>query len=91
MTRKSASTQEREHGERLGRLIAESRLLHEYSAPELAQASGVSIDALRSLENGRVPTPGFLTIARLAESLDLSLDRLHADASEGPRDRAGGA
>jgi len=40
----------------------------------------VAIDTVRSLENGRVATPTFLTIARLADALGLSLDELHARA-----------
>ena len=40
----------------------------------------MAIDTVRSLENGRVATPTFLTIARLAEALDLSLDELHVRA-----------
>jgi hypothetical protein len=40
----------------------------------------VAIDTVRSLESGRVATPAFLTIARLADALELSLDELHAHA-----------
>jgi hypothetical protein len=43
----------------------------------------VAIDTVRSLEGGRVATPAFLTIARLAEALGLSLDELHARAQQG--------
>ena len=50
------------------------------SAPDLARESSVAIDTVRSLEGGRVATPAFLTIARLAEALGLSLDELHAHA-----------
>jgi transcriptional regulator with XRE-family HTH domain len=82
MTRKPISEDDREHGVRLGRLIADQRKLRDWSAPELARSSGVSIDAVRSLENGRVPMPSFRTIARLAESLQLSLDELQLRASQ---------
>ena len=43
----------------------------------------MAVDTVRSLENGRVATPGFLTIARLANALGLSLDELHAQAQQG--------
>ena len=40
----------------------------------------MAIDTVRSLESGRVATPAFLTVARLADALGLSLDELHARA-----------
>jgi hypothetical protein len=43
----------------------------------------VAIDTVRSLECGRVATPAFLTIARLAAALGLSLDDMHAQAALG--------
>ena len=67
---------------RLGRILAERREGSERSAAEIARASNVSLDAVRSLENGRVPTPSFLTIARLAGVLGISLDDLHEQASQ---------
>ncbi len=42
----------------------------------------MAIDTVRSLESGRVATPGFLTVARLADALGLSLDELHARAQQ---------
>jgi len=81
MTRKPAGEAERRHGERLGRILAERRQAARLSAGDIARRSEVSLDAVRSLENGRVPTPAFLTVARLAGVLGLSLDDLHAQAS----------
>ncbi|GAA0902654.1 helix-turn-helix transcriptional regulator [Virgisporangium aurantiacum] len=81
MTRKRTSEEDRVHGRRLGRLIAERRERRQLSAPDLARDSSVAIDTVRSLENGRVPTPAFLTVARLAQVLQLSLDELHTQAS----------
>jgi len=80
MGRKATSSEDREHGRRLGVLIAARRLERKRSAPDLARDSSVAIDTVRSLENGRVATPAFLTIARLADALGLSLDELHARA-----------
>jgi transcriptional regulator with XRE-family HTH domain len=85
MARKRASDEDREHGRRLGRLIADRRERRQLSAPDLARDSSIAVDTVRSLENGRVPTPAFLTIARLANALDLSLDELHAQASRDAR------
>jgi len=84
MGRRLVSEAERSHGERLGRILAERREGSQRSAAEIARASDVSLDAVRSLETGRVPTPGFLTVARLAGALGLSLDDLHMQASLPP-------
>src|SRR3712207_7310609 len=42
----------------------------------LFRSSGVSPEALRKIESGRVPTPAFFTVAALARALDLPLDQL---------------
>jgi transcriptional regulator with XRE-family HTH domain len=73
---------DREHGRQLGVLIAAQRQEQGRSAPDLAQESSVAIDTVRSLESGRVATPAFLTVARLADALGLSLDELHARAQQ---------
>lgn len=85
MVRKELSEEEKAHGRRLGVLLAERRTARHRSAPELARETDVSIDAIRSIESGRVATPAFLTVARLASALGLSLDRLHEDAVAGMR------
>jgi transcriptional regulator with XRE-family HTH domain len=84
MGRRPLSDAERRHGERLGRILAEHREAARRSAADIARVSDVSLDAVRSVEMGRVPTPAFLTIARLADALGLSLDDLHARASLPP-------
>lgn len=81
MTRRPIGEAERRHGERLGRILAERRERSRRSVAEVARASDVSLDAIRSLEMGRVPTPAFLTVAKLARVLDIGLDELHAQAS----------
>jgi transcriptional regulator with XRE-family HTH domain len=82
MTRRAASAEDRDHGRQLGALIAAQRQERGRSAPDLARESSVAIDTVRSLENGRVATSAFLTIARLADALGLSLDELHARAQQ---------
>jgi transcriptional regulator with XRE-family HTH domain len=89
MGRKATRMEDREHGRRLGVLIAARRQERSCSAPDLARESMVAIDTVRSLEGGRVATPAFLTIARLAAALDLSLDDLHAQAVLGVDHAAG--
>ena len=42
----------------------------------------MSLEALRKIESGRVPTPAFSTVAALARALGVPLDRLAADLAE---------
>jgi hypothetical protein len=43
----------------------------------------VSVDALRKIESGRVPTPALFTVAALAGALGLSLDVLVTEVYRG--------
>ncbi|MGY1781320.1 helix-turn-helix domain-containing protein [Geodermatophilus sp. SYSU D01180] len=77
MVRPPLSPEERERGRRLGALLRAAR--GDRSPAEVSAASGVSLEALRKIESGRVPTPAFFTVAALARALDVPLDRLAAD------------
>lgn len=74
MVRPPLSPEERERGRRLGALLREAR--GDRPPAKVAAASGVSLEALRKIESGRVPTPAFFTVAALAHALELPLDRL---------------
>ncbi|MGY1650185.1 helix-turn-helix domain-containing protein [Geodermatophilus sp. SYSU D01119] len=74
MVRPPLSPQERERGRRLGALLRAARGTR--SPAEIAAASGVSLEALRKIESGRVPTPAFFTVAALAGAVGLPLDEL---------------
>jgi transcriptional regulator with XRE-family HTH domain len=76
MVRPPLSPAERERGRRLGALLRAAR--GNRPPAEIAAASGVSLEALRKIETGRVPTPAFFTVAALAHALDLSLEQLAA-------------
>lgn len=80
MVRPPLSPHERERGRRLGALLRAARGTR--SPGEVAAASGVSPEALRKIESGRVPTPAFFTVAALARALDLPLDGLAAALAE---------
>jgi transcriptional regulator with XRE-family HTH domain len=80
MARPPLSAADRRHGKRLGDLCAQAREHAGRSAQELAVAAKLSIDTIRSLENGRIPTPAFITVGRIADALGLSLDELHRAA-----------
>ncbi|WP_029431530.1 helix-turn-helix domain-containing protein [Blastococcus sp. URHD0036] len=82
MVRPPLSPEDRERGRRLGALLRAAR--GDRPPAEVAAASGVSPEALRKIESGRVPTPAFFTVAALARALDIPLDRLVADLAERP-------
>ncbi|MET9254556.1 helix-turn-helix domain-containing protein [Streptomyces sp. NPDC048182] len=74
MVRTPLTPEERERGERLGRLLRAAR--GPRSMVEVAAEAGVSPETLRKIETGRAPTPAFFTVAALAGALGLSLDEL---------------
>lgn len=49
---------------------------------EVASRSGVSVETLRKIESGRIPTPAFFTVAALAAALHLPLDDLAGNCSD---------
>ncbi|MFJ5222315.1 helix-turn-helix domain-containing protein [Streptomyces sp. NPDC088400] len=76
MVRSPLTPEERERGERLGRLLREAR--GQRSMVEIAAVAGVSAETLRKIETGRAPTPAFFTVAALAGALGLSMDEIAA-------------
>jgi transcriptional regulator with XRE-family HTH domain len=76
MVRVPLTDSQRERGERLGRLLRNAR--GESSMVEVAARAGISVETLRKIETGRVPTPAFFTVAAVAQAVGLSLDALHA-------------
>ncbi|MEU6799672.1 helix-turn-helix domain-containing protein [Streptomyces neyagawaensis] len=74
MVRTPLTPEERERGERLGRLLREAR--GGRSMAEIAAGAGISAETLRKIETGRAPTPAFFTISALARTLGLSMDEL---------------
>lgn len=80
MVRPPLSPGERERGRRLGALLREAR--GDRPPAEVAAASGVSLEALRKIESGRVPTPAFFTVTALAGALGIPLDRLVAELGD---------
>lgn len=74
MVRVPLTPEEHERGRRLGEVLREARGLR--SMTSVAAAVGMSVETLRKIESGRVPTPAFFTVAALAGELELPLDTL---------------
>ncbi|MFB7272560.1 helix-turn-helix domain-containing protein [Streptomyces sp. NPDC056244] len=82
MVRTPLTPQERERGERLGRLLREARGAR--SMVEVAAVAGLSAETLRKIETGRAPTPAFFTVAALAGALGLSMDEIAVNCTPVP-------
>jgi transcriptional regulator with XRE-family HTH domain len=82
MVRTPLTADERERGLALGRTLQRARGTR--SAAQVALAAGISLDTLRKIERGAIPTPAFFTVAALARALDLDLNDLAtlADADD---------
>lgn len=87
MARQRSSREDQRQGQRLGHVLRAARLSEGLSAQALAEAAGLSIDTVRSIENGRTTSPSFFTVVRFAEALDISLERIHSELREGGGNR----
>lgn len=65
---------ERERGERLGAVLREARGAR--SMVEVAAEAGISVETLRKIETGRIPTPAFFTVVAVADAVGLPLEAL---------------
>ena len=74
MVRPPLSEQDRERGLRLGEILRSAR--GDRSMVEVAAQAGISVETLRKIETGRIPTPAFFTVVAIARSVDVSLDAL---------------
>lgn len=83
MVRDPLTTEEVERGRRLGAALREAR--GQASLGQVALAAGVSVETLRKIETGRIPTPAFFTVVAVARVLGLSLDDLSAWTSADSR------
>jgi hypothetical protein len=74
VVRTPLTAHERERGIALGRVLQQARGAR--SAAEVALRAGISLDTLRKIERGAIPTPTFFTVAALARVLALDLQML---------------
>src|SRR5690606_39051151 len=78
MVRPPLTDDERARGAALGAALKRAR--GDRNPAELALAAGISVETLRKIEGGRIPTPAFATVVALARELDLDLTSLAAIA-----------
>ncbi|MBM7776473.1 transcriptional regulator with XRE-family HTH domain [Actinokineospora baliensis] len=76
MVRPPLSDDERQRGELLGAVLRAAR--GDRSMVDIAAAAGISVETLRKIERGRVPTPAFFTVAAIAGAVGLPLENLLA-------------
>lgn len=76
MARSAVSDSDRVYGQRLGAYFRELRVQRGRSAQQVAEAAGLSVDTVRSIETGRIKSPSFVTVARIAAALDVGLDEV---------------
>ncbi|GAA4537984.1 helix-turn-helix domain-containing protein [Amycolatopsis samaneae] len=81
MVRVPLTDEERERGERLGLALRAARAGR--SMVDVAAEAGISVETLRKIETGRIPTPTFFTVTAIADAVGLPLDELRA-ATEPP-------
>ncbi|HET6499962.1 MAG TPA: helix-turn-helix transcriptional regulator [Amycolatopsis sp.] len=74
MVRVPLTEAERERGERLGAVLREARGAR--SMVEVAAEAGISVETLRKIETGRIPTPAFFTVVAVADAVGLHLETL---------------
>ncbi|WP_150236328.1 helix-turn-helix domain-containing protein [Nocardiopsis quinghaiensis] len=85
MVREPLTADQIERGRLLGALLRQAR--GEHTMVGVARRAGISVETLRKIEGGRIPTPAFFTVASIATALGLSLDdllrRVHTDVPAG--------
>ncbi|HEV7981027.1 helix-turn-helix transcriptional regulator [Amycolatopsis sp.] len=81
MVRVPLTPEERERGERLGAALRAARA--ERSMVEVAAEAGISVETLRKIETGRIPTPAFFTVAAIADAVSLPLEALRSAVESG--------
>ncbi|MDT8910536.1 helix-turn-helix transcriptional regulator [Amycolatopsis sp. PS_44_ISF1] len=81
MVRVPLTEEERSRGERLGTALRAARGAR--SMVDVAAEAGISVETLRKIETGRIPTPAFFTVAAIADAVGLPLDVLREACSAG--------
>lgn len=73
MGRSKTSPEKQERGAELGKALQAERALKHKTQSQIADEAGLSVDALRNIEQGHVANPGVFTVASIADALGRSL------------------
>lgn len=82
MPRTPLSDEDRDRGRRVVDTLKTRRRDANLTAADVSSAASIPLDTVRAIENGRVLTPSFLTVAALSRAIGLSLDELATRAWE---------
>jgi transcriptional regulator with XRE-family HTH domain len=80
MVRQPLTPAEKARGLRLGKLLRAAR--GERTSVEVAAAAGISVETLRKIEHGRIPTPAFFTVVAIAKAVGVPIDVLAGGRQE---------
>ncbi|MET7990401.1 MULTISPECIES: helix-turn-helix transcriptional regulator [unclassified Amycolatopsis] len=86
MVRVPLTDEERSRGERLGVALRAARAGR--SMVDVAAEAGISVETLRKIETGRIPTPAFFTVAAIADAVGVPLDVLRTACEDAEADPA---
>jgi DNA-binding phage protein len=89
MVRVPLTEEERSRGERLG--VALRAVRGARSMVDVAAEAGISVETLRKIETGRIPTPAFFTVAAIADAVGMPLDMLRSACTVEDADTGAGA
>ena len=81
MPKRQLTEAQRRRGKRLAQILRERRVDQGLSTEQLARAANLSVETVRSIEGGRIVSPGFLTVSDLASVLRLRLDEIARQAN----------
>ena len=76
MTPSASSESATSLGSAIGRMIQETREKRGLSAEKVARRADISVDTIRSIEQGRVPNPRIGTVVTIASALGVGVDKL---------------
>lgn len=67
-------------GARLSAILRRERVQHGLTQSALSAKSGVGLDTIRAIEQGRVANPGVFVVADLCQAMRVSISRLVGSA-----------
>lgn len=84
VVRARLSEEQIERGRQLGNALRQARGVR--TAVDIAAAAGVSVETVRKIEHGAIPTPAFFTVVALADACGVTLaslvDRISTSESD---------